>query len=338
VPVAHPGRARAVGHPVRLGRHRDVGQDLPAGQLAAGHRAGVVVGHPQRPATDGEALRAGAGPDRPARQPVGPLVDPGHAVAATTGVGHPDGPRCGRDVQRRPTDRDGRHRAAGRQVDMGDRVLVGRAEVPRGRQWRPTASDRRRRWRRRRGGTRSGLPTTVLVAGSIRTTVPEASTQSIPSATVMLAAPGPDDRGEPAAVEGGHGGAGGRGWRPPRTPATALSRAGPGTGHSLSRAWTGGRRPSAGPNDLVGGPAGPFGPLAVARSPHPRRTSPVVRRPRSASHHRRRRHALWPWSRHAASRPTAGRLRLRLGASRPSLVHLTTTIEAVRPPNSGAAD
>ena len=33
-------------------------------QVDAGHRAGVMVGDPQRPAPDGEALRAGAGPDR----------------------------------------------------------------------------------------------------------------------------------------------------------------------------------------------------------------------------------------------------------------------------------
>jgi hypothetical protein len=40
-------------------------------------------------------------------------------------------------------------------------------------------------------GTRRGLPTTALVAGSIPTTVPEApSTQTFPPATVMLAAPG----------------------------------------------------------------------------------------------------------------------------------------------------
>jgi hypothetical protein len=40
-------------------------------------------------------------------------------------------------------------------------------------------------------GTRRGLPTTALVAGSMPTTVPEApSTQTLPPATVMLAAPG----------------------------------------------------------------------------------------------------------------------------------------------------
>src|SRR5215218_3161493 len=40
-------------------------------------------------------------------------------------------------------------------------------------------------------GTRRGLPTTRLVAGSTPTTVPAPfSTHSLPSATVMLAAPG----------------------------------------------------------------------------------------------------------------------------------------------------
>jgi hypothetical protein len=83
MPVAHPGRPRPVGHPVRLGRHRNVGHHLPTRQVDSGHRAGIMVGHPQRPAADGQALRAGTGPDRPARDPVGLRVDPGHAVAAT---------------------------------------------------------------------------------------------------------------------------------------------------------------------------------------------------------------------------------------------------------------
>src|SRR4029453_18031247 len=45
-------------------------------------------------------------------------------------------------------------------------------------------------------GPRSGSPTAALVAGSIRTTVPEARTQTTPSATVMLPAP---ERGMTAA-------------------------------------------------------------------------------------------------------------------------------------------
>jgi hypothetical protein len=62
-------------------------------------------------------------------QPVDARVDPGHAVAATAGVGHPDRPRRDPEVQRRPTDRDGRHRAAGGQLDAGDRVLARCTEV-----------------------------------------------------------------------------------------------------------------------------------------------------------------------------------------------------------------
>jgi hypothetical protein len=103
------------------------------------------------------------------------------------------------------------------------------------------------------------------------------------------------------------------------------------TPYPAGLAAVGDARP-AGPNDLVGGPTGPFRSPAAARGPnpwpHPRRTPPVVQRPRSA-----------PII--AADATLCGR---DLGAlraveppvgfgfgsvpSRPSLVHLTTMIEA----------
>jgi hypothetical protein len=174
---------------VGLGGDRDVGQDLAPGLVDAGHRPGVMVGDPQRPATGGQALGAGPG-GLPGRQPVGVRVDPGHAVAAAAGIGHPDRPRRGRQVQGRPTDRDGRHPAAGGQVDAGDRVLAWRAEVPGG-----DAGDPQGPLANGDGLSigrdPQGLPTTMLVRGSIPTTLLEAaSTHSFPSATVMLAAPG----------------------------------------------------------------------------------------------------------------------------------------------------
>jgi hypothetical protein len=78
-----------------------------------------------------------------------------------------------------------------------------------------------------------------LVAGSIRTTVPEASsTQRTPSATVTHPAPGRgNDRGEPAAVEGGHGDpcAGGRGWRLGRSRGAGVSAT---SGHAAAASST----------------------------------------------------------------------------------------------------
>jgi hypothetical protein len=198
---------------VRLGGDRDVGHDLPPRLVDAAHRAGVVVGDPQRTATDGEALRAGAGADRLAREPVGRWVDPRHAVAAAAGVGHPDRPRRGREVKRRPADRDGGHRAAGRQVDAGHPVVARRAEVPggdAGDPQRPVAdgdglSVRRDPQRLAEGRVGRGVDPNHR-AGGAHPNDPAGHGH----------APGAgegDDRGEPAAVEGGHGGTGGRGRR-----------------------------------------------------------------------------------------------------------------------------
>jgi hypothetical protein len=91
------------------------------------------------------------------------------------------------------------------------------------RRWSPIPPRRDRQVQGARGtvmvaasaGTRRGLPTTRLVAGSTRTTVP--GTLQYPEHPVGYGHAGGagkgDDRGEPAAFEGGHGGAGGRGWR-----------------------------------------------------------------------------------------------------------------------------
>jgi hypothetical protein len=99
-----------------------------------------------------------------------------------------------------------------------------------------------------------------------------------------------------------------------------------------------GARPP-GPDHLVAGPARPPRPPAAARGPHPRphprRPPPVVRRPRPAPDRRRRGHPRRP----PPGPPPPGPAPVRFGfgsvPSRPSLVHLTTTIEAARPPNGG---
>ena len=52
MPVAHPGRARAVGHPVRLGWDWDVGHDLPAARsMRVTVRASWLATHSDPPPT-----------------------------------------------------------------------------------------------------------------------------------------------------------------------------------------------------------------------------------------------------------------------------------------------
>ena len=124
----------------------------------------VVAGDPDAASADHQVAGAEPDPNRRPDDPVRLWVDPGHGVVVpvarpgrTRAVGDPVGlrvdprhvvaplrswsPRRPPGWPRRPgrpADRDGRHRAAGRQVDAGHRVLARRRD-PLGRRWRSTA-------------------------------------------------------------------------------------------------------------------------------------------------------------------------------------------------------